>query len=124
MTAVMERRDFLRTGAAVGGGLLISLCLPELAQAGSADVTRTTPTVFTPNAFIRIGADDSVTIIVGKAEMGQGVLVASIATRRETSHARAMTGAYTFKMSAEDRMVKASLDRSAAPVIRNITLPD
>ena len=75
MTAVMKRRDFLRTGAAVGGGLLISLYLPELAHAGTADVTPPTPTpaTFTPNAFIRIGTDDSVTIIVGKAEMGQGV---------------------------------------------------
>lgn len=76
MTAVMKRRDFLRTGAAVGGGLLISLYLPELAQAGSADATSppiSTPATFSPNAFIRIGTDETVTIIVGKAEMGQGV---------------------------------------------------
>ena len=71
--AVMKRRDFLRTGAAVGGGLLISLYLPELAHAGSADAAPLTPATFAPNAFIRIGTDDSVTIIVGKAEMGQGV---------------------------------------------------
>src|SRR2546422_740065 len=73
MTSVMKRRDFLRTGAAVGGGLLISLYLPELAAAPSADVIPPTPATFAPNAFIRIGTDDSVTIIVGKAEMGQGV---------------------------------------------------
>ncbi|MGI9066967.1 MAG: molybdopterin cofactor-binding domain-containing protein [Pyrinomonadaceae bacterium] len=73
MTAVMKRRDFLRTGAAVGGGLLISLYLPGWATARSADTTPPTVGSFTPNAFIRIGTDDSVTIIVGKAEMGQGV---------------------------------------------------
>jgi isoquinoline 1-oxidoreductase beta subunit len=73
MTAVMKRRDFLRTGAAVGGGLLISLYLPELAQAGTKEFAPPTPATFTPNAFIRIGTDDSVTIIVGKSEMGQGV---------------------------------------------------
>ncbi|MDQ2921712.1 MAG: molybdopterin-dependent oxidoreductase, partial [Acidobacteriota bacterium] len=73
MTAVMKRRDFLRTGAAVGGGFLISLYLPDWAHARSADATPPTPATFTPNAFIRIGTDDSVTIIVGKAEMGQGV---------------------------------------------------
>jgi len=69
----MKRRDFLRTGAAVGGGLLISLYLPELADAGSADAIPLAPATFAPNAFIRIGTDDSVTIIVGKSEMGQGV---------------------------------------------------
>lgn len=73
MTAVMKRRAFLKTGAAVGGGLLISLYLPELAQAGTADVMQPAAATFTPNAFIRIGADESVTIIVGKSEMGQGV---------------------------------------------------
>lgn len=73
MTSVMKRRDFLRTSAAVGGGLLISLYIPELALSRSADAAPPTPATFSPNAFIRIGADDSVTIIVGKAEMGQGV---------------------------------------------------
>src|SRR5262245_14777466 len=66
----MKRRDFLKTGAAFGGGLLISLYLPELSSAGSASAA---PEVFAPNAFLRIGTDDSVTIIINKAEMGQGV---------------------------------------------------
>ncbi len=71
----IKRRDFLKTGAAVGGGLLLSVYLPELAHAESL----TTPSVpktagtFSPNAFIRIAADDSVTIIINKSEMGQGV---------------------------------------------------
>jgi len=69
----MKRRDFLRTGAAVGGGLLIGLYLPELANARNANPIPPTPATFAPNAFIRIGTDDSVTIIVGKSEMGQGV---------------------------------------------------
>lgn len=74
----IKRRDFLKTGAAVGGGLLISLYLPELAKAG---VTASSPgkfkfvepATFSPNAFIRIAPDDTVTIIVNKSEMGQGV---------------------------------------------------
>jgi isoquinoline 1-oxidoreductase subunit beta len=74
----MKRRDFLKTGAAVGGGLLISLYLPELAQAGvwanpSDKLKSVEPVTFAPNAFIRIAPDDNVTIIVGKSEMGQGV---------------------------------------------------
>ena len=69
----VNRRDFLRTGAAVGGGLLISLYLPELARAAekfSGSVTP--PPEFAPNAFIRIGADDIVKVVVNKSEMGQG----------------------------------------------------
>ncbi|HEX9424346.1 MAG TPA: xanthine dehydrogenase family protein molybdopterin-binding subunit [Pyrinomonadaceae bacterium] len=74
----IKRRDFLKTGAAVGGGLLISLYLPELAKAG---VTASSPgkskfvepATFAPNAFIRIGTDDTITVIVNKSEMGQGV---------------------------------------------------
>jgi isoquinoline 1-oxidoreductase beta subunit len=74
----MKRRDFLKTGAAVGGGLLISVYLPELAQAGTVPKTFDTlkpvePATFAPNAFIRIAPDDTVTVIASKSEMGQGV---------------------------------------------------
>lgn len=74
----IKRRDFLKTGAAVGGGLLVSLYLPELAQASvpantSDKLKFVEPATFAPNAFIRIATDDTVTIIVNKSEMGQGV---------------------------------------------------
>jgi isoquinoline 1-oxidoreductase beta subunit len=65
------RRDFLKTGAAVGGGLLISLYLPAVAQAAETFWTPA-PAPFMPNAFIRIGTDDIITVINNKAEMGQG----------------------------------------------------
>ncbi len=70
----INRRSFLKTGAAVGGGLLISIYLPELARATNTINTETAPIVpFAPNAFIRIGTDDIITVIVNKSEMGQGV---------------------------------------------------
>jgi isoquinoline 1-oxidoreductase beta subunit len=74
----MKRRDFLKTGAALGGGLLLSLYVPELARAGvpakaSDKLKFVEPAGFAPNAFVRIRADDSVTVIVNKSEMGQGV---------------------------------------------------
>jgi isoquinoline 1-oxidoreductase beta subunit len=74
----IKRRDFLKTGAAVGGGLLISLYLPELTPAGvsakpSGKLKSIEPATFAPNAFIRIAPDDTVTVIVNKSEMGQGV---------------------------------------------------
>jgi isoquinoline 1-oxidoreductase beta subunit len=65
----MSRRQFMKTSALAGGGLLLACHLPfggrEVLAAGEAS--------FDPNAFLRIGTDESVTIIVNKSEMGQGV---------------------------------------------------
>jgi isoquinoline 1-oxidoreductase beta subunit len=72
----MKRRAFLRVSAAAGGGMLISLYLPEVIGAGR-DASGLQPGMaalpFAPNAFVRIGTDESVTVIVNKSEMGQGV---------------------------------------------------
>jgi isoquinoline 1-oxidoreductase beta subunit len=67
----LSRRDFLRTGALLGGGLVLGFAMPVQGSAGQARPGSSTP--FAPNAFIRIGTDDSVTIVVNKSEMGQGV---------------------------------------------------
>src|SRR6267378_775834 len=66
------RRDFLKTSAAIGGGLCIAAYIPELA-ARRLENTATSGTVFAPNALVRIASDDSVTIIANHSEMGQGV---------------------------------------------------
>jgi isoquinoline 1-oxidoreductase beta subunit len=58
----ISRRNILQASAA--GVLLYGFCLP-LAQAA-------TPTVFAPNAFIRISSDGTVTLVMPQAEMGQG----------------------------------------------------
>ena len=68
------RREFLKAGTAVAGGLLIGFYLPgaeRLARAEGAPAGG-----FKPNAWLRIGNDDSVTILVDKSEMGQGVMTA------------------------------------------------
>jgi isoquinoline 1-oxidoreductase beta subunit len=58
----------LATGAAAGGGLLLSIGLPaQTRNARAADVD-----AFAPNAFVRIGRDGRVTLIMHKVEMGQG----------------------------------------------------
>lgn len=64
----ISRRTFLITGAAAGGALVLGVHLPTSigALAQSADVT------FEPNAFLRIGPDDSVTLVMPQVEMGQG----------------------------------------------------
>jgi isoquinoline 1-oxidoreductase subunit beta len=62
----LSRRGFLQAGAAAGGGLMLSLSLPfGNRDAKAADA-------FMPNAFIRIGSDGQVFLIMPYVEMGQG----------------------------------------------------
>jgi len=70
-TRSMNRRNFLKTGAVLSGGLIIGFYLPRIGRPSEAAPPSTS--TFAPNAFIRIGTDDSVTILVNKSEMGQGV---------------------------------------------------
>ncbi|MBK9702243.1 MAG: xanthine dehydrogenase family protein molybdopterin-binding subunit [Betaproteobacteria bacterium] len=67
-----SRRDFL----AAGSGLVLGLYLPTAAgqaggpgRAGSAAAAAP----FAPNAFVRIGSDNTVTVVAKHLEMGQGV---------------------------------------------------
>ena len=58
-------------------GLVIGLCLPSAARAqpsGAAQAFRPTAAsaAFIPNAFIRIGTDDTVTVLIKHIEFGQG----------------------------------------------------
>ncbi len=63
------RRNFLKTGAAAGGSMVIGFTLPDALAA--APVTRSMP-----NAWVRIGSDNTVTILSARSEMGQGVYTA------------------------------------------------
>src|SRR6266446_4886301 len=76
MTIQIKRRSFLRVSAAAGGGLLISLYLPEVFGADS-NAGEPQPGMaalpFAPNAFVKIGSDETVTVVVNKSEKGQGV---------------------------------------------------
>ena len=74
----LSRRRFLCSGLAVGAGLTLGIRLPSRAgeasaagpgKAGGAVVGEA---LFEPNAFVRIGADNRVTVIAKHLEMGQG----------------------------------------------------
>jgi isoquinoline 1-oxidoreductase subunit beta len=67
----ISRRAFLKSGAIVGGGLVLGCHIPFFQ--GNCEAAVVEGATVTPNAFIRIGADDSVTLIINKSEMGQGV---------------------------------------------------
>lgn len=62
-----SRRDFLRGALQGAAGLTLAIYLPGAANAAPA---ATAP--FEPNAFVRIGADNTVTVIAKHVEMGQG----------------------------------------------------
>src|SRR5262245_21045682 len=67
----VSRRGFFKAAAGVGAGLALGFTLPESnkldAQFGRLPEVR-------PEAYVRIGADETVTFICPKAEMGQGPL--------------------------------------------------
>jgi isoquinoline 1-oxidoreductase subunit beta len=67
----VSRRQFLTVGAAAGGGLLLGWHQDARPRALAA-AAKGTPSVFAPNAFIRIGTDGRITLIMSQVEMGQG----------------------------------------------------
>src|SRR2546430_10668453 len=75
IAAVVNRRDFLKTGAAGGVALVIGFHLSPAAFADQAqDQEKKTPNPF--DAWVRITPDNRVTLILGKSEMGQGIMTA------------------------------------------------
>ena len=74
--ATMNRRAFLKTTSVAGAGLTLGLYLGEAAAQASGPgktVGSAATGSFEPNAFLRIGKDNTVTIVVKHLEMGQGV---------------------------------------------------
>jgi isoquinoline 1-oxidoreductase subunit beta len=69
---VESRRRFLQGSAVAAGGLVLGLQLPGFGSIALA--AEPTAGEFRPNAFVRLAGDGRVTIFVGQAEMGQGVL--------------------------------------------------
>ncbi|HET9864363.1 MAG TPA: xanthine dehydrogenase family protein molybdopterin-binding subunit [Steroidobacteraceae bacterium] len=65
----LDRRSFLIGGAVIGASLYVGMRIAE----NRFDERATSGKLFRPNAFLRISPDDSVTVIIGKSEMGQGV---------------------------------------------------
>ena len=62
------RREFLKTSAVVGGGLTMGFALD-----GVHGIAEAAGTVYTPNAWVHIADDNTITLISARSEMGQGV---------------------------------------------------
>ncbi len=65
----LDRRNFLKTGLAGATGLVIGFYLPSRRELLAAEAAA--PSVL--NAWVHIGSDDKVTLLISKSEMGQGV---------------------------------------------------
>ena len=64
------RRDFLKVSGTVAGGLALGFYLPGRQNVAIADGGGG---YASPNAWVRIGADNSITIMCARSEMGQDV---------------------------------------------------
>jgi isoquinoline 1-oxidoreductase beta subunit len=74
--AGLDRRSFIKVSALAGGGLLVATCFRVGPLSARGQVPRPGPGPFAPNAFIRIAADGTVTLIAPNSEMGQGAKTA------------------------------------------------
>src|SRR5438105_4029968 len=69
MSKTLNRRNFLKVSAA-GGTFLIGGYLPGLRESATAEAAG----LFEPNVWVKIAADNTVTITLSQLEMGQGVM--------------------------------------------------
>ena len=75
--ANVSRRGFLKQGAGLTLGVMLPAATHKVFAAvgagpGKAREAPIAEGMFSPNAFVRIGADDSVTVVAKHLEMGQG----------------------------------------------------
>src|SRR5947209_7980201 len=70
MKTNFDRRNFIKIGAAAGGGLLLAFLIPE---AGCNNNTAAACDPLQPSGYLKIASDGNVTIYFARQEMGQGV---------------------------------------------------
>lgn len=66
----VNRRDFLKIGTLASGGMLLAFAVPGKAENRPPASTLTEISL---NAFLKIGTDNSIHVILSKVEMGQGI---------------------------------------------------
>jgi len=67
----INRRDFIKSGLATGTGLMLGIYFGGCSSEQQTALSRNND--FTPSAWLKIGTDNSVTVILSESEMGQGV---------------------------------------------------
>ncbi|MCB1645798.1 MAG: xanthine dehydrogenase family protein molybdopterin-binding subunit [Pseudomonadales bacterium] len=74
MSTKLSRRSFIRAAATATGGMILSFHLPAVGKARPYEATAGAGAEI--NAWLTIAADDTITIRVAQAEMGEGVFTA------------------------------------------------
>jgi isoquinoline 1-oxidoreductase beta subunit len=100
----------LQAGATVSAGWVLGFALPG----GEAQAQAS----FAPNAFLRIGADDSITVLIGQTEMGQGIstgLAMALAEELEADWSKEDMQ-QDFYRPANAVRFKAGLDAQGVPI--------
>ena len=69
----VSRRGFLKGTAAATAGLIVSFYVPQIVRGAPKAAQPKPPPLPEANAFLRIGEDDSVTVLLAHSEMGQGI---------------------------------------------------
>ncbi len=112
----MKRREFIRVAAAAGGGLGIALMLD-----GCAEAPPPAPSgAFAPNAWIRLGTDGRLTVMVDRSEMGQGVSTSLPMLVAEELDADWSKVAYEFAPANEayfNPLIKAQLTGGSTAIV-------
>ena len=72
-TVNASRRRFLVTSAGATAGLVIAFHVPLIGRLRAAEPAAPKPALPPPNAFLQIGADETVTVRLSHSEMGQGI---------------------------------------------------
>lgn len=80
----LTRRDFLKISAAVGGGLVVGFSITACDKTTDSTTDKKIASnsadnqaaKFSPNAWVTIGTDDQITVMVASSEMGQGIMTA------------------------------------------------
>ena len=68
----MRRRTFVKIGVVAGAGLALGVGWRVTRGPGVPP----TDAAFAPNAYLRIGTDGTIRVVVDRSEMGQGVATA------------------------------------------------
>ena len=68
--AAVSRRAFLQTSTITTGGLMLGVALPGLVSSSDAQAAGL---LHTPNAWVHIADDNTITLLSARSEMGQGV---------------------------------------------------
>jgi len=112
----VTRREFFRVAGGTGAGLIVGF---HLTPHGLWTATQDAP--LDPNAWIQIGTDNTITVLVSESEMGQGVLTSLpmiLADELEadwsqirSEHAPADTAKYGRQSTGGSTSIRTNYDR-------------